>query len=64
VSAAALLAAARAKGAVIVTAESCTGGGIAVAITDIAGSSAIFDRSFVTYTNAAKVEMLGVNRCA
>lgn len=61
-SAAALLAAARAKGAVIVTAESCTGGGIAVAITDIAGSSAIFDRSFVTYTNAAKVEMLGVNQ--
>ena len=42
------------------TAESCTGGMIAGAITDVAGSSAWFDRGFVTYTNAAKVEMLGV----
>ena len=58
----ALFEAARASGAVIATAESCTGGGIAVAITDVAGSSAIFDRSFVTYTNAAKVEMLGVTQ--
>ncbi|OIQ22624.1 nicotinamide-nucleotide amidase [uncultured Vibrio sp.] len=45
---------------ILVTAESCTGGGIATAITDIAGSSAWFDRAFVTYSNEAKVEMLGV----
>lgn len=44
----------------IATAESCTGGLISGAITDVAGSSAIFDRGFVTYTNAAKVAMLGV----
>lgn len=44
----------------LVTAESCTGGGIAWTITEIAGSSAWFDRSFVTYSNAAKVQMLGV----
>ncbi|WMC12408.1 CinA family protein [Oceanimonas pelagia] len=43
------------------TAESCTGGGIAAAITDIAGSSAWFDRGFVTYSNAAKTDMLGVD---
>jgi nicotinamide-nucleotide amidase len=42
------------------TAESCTGGMIASAITDVAGSSAWFDRGFVTYSNAAKIEMLGV----
>lgn len=41
-------------------AESCTGGGIAQAITDVAGSSAWFDRGFVTYSNAAKVDMLGL----
>lgn len=44
----------------IATAESCTGGMIAAALTDLAGSSAVFDRGFVTYTNAAKIEMLGV----
>jgi len=44
----------------VATAESCTGGLIAGAITDVAGSSAWFDRGFVTYSNAAKVEMLGV----
>jgi nicotinamide-nucleotide amidase len=44
----------------LATAESCTGGLIASAITDIAGSSAIFDRGFVTYSNAAKSEILGV----
>ena len=44
----------------IVTAESCTGGGIAQAITDIPGSSQWFDRGFVTYSNQAKIEMLGV----
>lgn len=49
-----------ARGLTIVTAESCTGGGIASAITDIAGSSAWFERGFVTYSNEAKSEMLGV----
>ncbi|MGR5456628.1 nicotinamide-nucleotide amidohydrolase family protein, partial [Vibrio alfacsensis] len=44
----------------LVTAESCTGGGVATAITDIAGSSAWFDRAFVTYSNDAKIDMLGV----
>jgi nicotinamide-nucleotide amidase len=44
----------------LVTAESCTGGMIASALTDIAGSSAVFDRGFVTYSNAAKMDMLGV----
>jgi len=52
--------AARKAGAIIATAESCTGGMVAAAITDIAGSSAIFDRGFVTYTNDAKIDMLGV----
>ena len=47
-------------GIVIATAESCTGGMIAAAITDIAGSSAVFDRGFVTYSNEAKADMLGV----
>ncbi|MGL4281740.1 MAG: CinA family protein [Albidovulum sp.] len=55
-----ILAAAKARGVMIATAESCTGGMISSAITDIAGSSAIFDRGFVTYTNAAKEAMLGV----
>lgn len=58
--AAAILAAARAMGDLIATAESCTGGMVSAAITDIAGSSAIFDRGFVTYTNTAKMQMLGV----
>jgi nicotinamide-nucleotide amidase len=44
----------------IAVAESCTGGQLAAAITAVAGASAIFDRGFVTYSNAAKVEMLGV----
>ena len=56
-----ILAACNARGLVIATAESCTGGLIAGAITNIAGSSAIFDRGFVTYSNAAKAEMLGVS---
>ncbi|OYX45491.1 MAG: damage-inducible protein CinA [Rhodobacterales bacterium 32-67-9] len=56
----ALLAAARAKGAKIATAESCTGGMIGAAITDVAGSSDVFDRGFITYSNAAKAAMLGV----
>lgn len=42
------------------TAESCTGGLIAGAITEVAGSSAVFDRGFVTYSNRAKTQMLGV----
>ena len=42
------------------TAESCTGGGIAALITSLAGSSAWFDRAYVTYSNAAKISMLGV----
>lgn len=45
----------------LVTVESCTGGGIAFAITQIAGSSAWFERSFVTYSNLAKQQMVGVD---
>jgi nicotinamide-nucleotide amidase len=48
------------KNLMATTAESCTGGGVAYAITDISGSSAWFDRSFITYTNVAKMQMLGV----
>jgi len=48
-------------GMTLVTAESCTGGGVAQAITMISGSSAWFDRGFVTYSNASKEEMLGVS---
>ena len=59
--AAQLLDLARQKRVMIVTAESCTGGLVAGAITDIAGSSAVFERGFVTYTNAAKIDMLGVS---
>ena len=55
-----LVASALAKKATIATAESCTGGLVAAAITDISGSSAVFDRGFVTYSNAAKTQMLGV----
>jgi nicotinamide-nucleotide amidase len=60
-SAAAVLAAARAKGWRIATAESCTGGLLAGALTDIPGSSDVLERGFVTYSNAAKVEMLRVD---
>lgn len=45
---------------IMTSAESCTGGGVAYAITETAGSSAWFDRAFVTYSNQAKQEMLGV----
>ncbi len=55
-----LVALARERGVVIATAESCTGGMVSAAITDVAGSSAVLDRGFVTYSNAAKIEMLGV----
>lgn len=49
------------KGWLMATAESCTGGMIAAACTDLAGSSQCFERGFVTYSNAAKTEMLGVD---
>ena len=51
---------ARGKSLRLVTAESCTGGLVAGAICSIAGASDVFERGFVTYTNRAKVEMLGV----
>ncbi len=56
----AVLAAARARGWMVATAESCTGGLIAGALTEIAGSSDVVDRGFVTYSNDAKTTMLGV----
>ncbi|MBI4723518.1 MAG: CinA family protein [Rhodomicrobium sp.] len=52
---------ARSLGLKIVTAESCTGGLVAAALTSIAGSSDVFERGFVTYSNEAKAEMLGVD---
>lgn len=52
------------KGIVVATAESCTGGLIAGALTDNPGSSKVFDRGFVTYSNLAKMEMLGVTQDA
>lgn len=55
-----LIGAARAASLRIATAESCTGGLVAAAITDVAGASDVFERGFVTYSNAAKVEMLAV----
>ncbi|MEN9408038.1 MAG: hypothetical protein RL216_12 [Pseudomonadota bacterium] len=59
-TAAEVLKAARYWGVRIATAESCTGGLIAGALTDVAGSSDVFERGFVTYSNAAKQDMLGV----
>ena len=53
-------AALKARGWRVATAESCTGGGVGEAITRTAGSSAWFDRGFITYTNEAKQELLGV----
>jgi nicotinamide-nucleotide amidase len=50
----------QAKGWVLATAESCTGGGLAQAITEVAGASEWFERGYVTYSNAAKTAMLGV----
>ncbi len=50
----------RSQALTIATAESCTGGWVAKVLTDIAGSSAWFERGFITYSNAAKQEMLGV----
>lgn len=50
----------KAAGRTIALAESCTGGLVAAALTEVAGSSAVFDRGFVTYSNEAKRELLGV----
>lgn len=52
----------KAHGLKLVTAESCTGGGVAQAITDVAGSSAWFERGFITYSNLSKQQMLGVSK--
>jgi nicotinamide-nucleotide amidase len=60
VAATAVLEACRARGLKVATAESCTGGLVAGALTEITGSSDVFDRGFVTYSNAAKQQMLGV----
>ncbi|MBM3564448.1 MAG: CinA family protein [Alphaproteobacteria bacterium] len=57
-----LLDAARAKGLRLAAAESCTGGLIAASLTEIAGASDVFERGFVTYSNEAKRDMLGVPR--
>jgi nicotinamide-nucleotide amidase len=56
-----LLQRARELGLMIATAESCTGGLVAAALTSVAGSSDVFERGFVTYSNEAKAEMLGVD---
>jgi nicotinamide-nucleotide amidase len=56
----AVLAAARARGLTLATAESCTGGLVAAALTAVAGSSDVVDRGFVTYSNAAKTALVGV----
>lgn len=61
-SAEALLASCRAQGLKIVTAESCTGGLVAGALTEIAGASDVLERGFVTYSNTAKMEQLAVAR--
>jgi nicotinamide-nucleotide amidase len=50
----------KSHGLMLATAESCTGGGVAQAITEVAGSSAWFERGFITYSNLAKQQMLGV----
>jgi len=55
-----VLAACRARSLTLATAESCTGGLVAAALTAIAGSSDVVERGFVTYSNAAKMELLGV----
>jgi len=60
-SAAALIETARANGHRVACAESCTGGLLGAGITAVPGSSDVFERGFVTYSNAAKAEMLGVD---
>ena len=52
----------RAVGRTVALAESCTGGMVCAALTDIPGSSAVLDRGFVTYSNEAKIEMLNVSQ--
>src|SRR5271169_257242 len=52
---------ARDLGFMIATAESCTGGLVAAALTSVAGSSDVFERGFVTYSNEAKAQMLGID---
>jgi nicotinamide-nucleotide amidase len=59
-AAARLIDACRARGITVATAESCTGGLLAAALTDIAGASDVFERGFVTYSNRAKETALGV----
>ena len=54
----------KAHGLMLATAESCTGGGVAQAITEVAGSSAWFERGFITYSNLAKQQMLGVSEAS
>lgn len=58
--AASVIEATAARGWTVATAESCTGGLVAGALTEVAGSSAVMDRGFVTYSNAAKTALLGV----
>lgn len=57
----AVVTAATSQGVILTSVESCTGGLVSGALTAIAGSSAVLDRSFITYSNAAKVEMVGVD---
>ncbi|MBN8501594.1 MAG: CinA family protein [Sphingomonadales bacterium] len=59
--AARVIAANRSAGRIVALAESCTGGLVATALTDVPGSSAVLDRAFVTYSNESKQEMLGVS---
>ena len=61
-AAASVLQSLRERGWMLATAESCTGGLIAAALTHVAGSSDVFDRGFVTYSNEAKINMLGIAR--
>ncbi|MDP8916672.1 MAG: CinA family protein [Pseudomonadota bacterium] len=56
----AVLAAARSRGWTLATAESCTGGLLGAALTEVPGSSDVYERGFITYANQAKQEMLGV----
>ena len=56
------LEACKARGILVATAESCTGGGIIALMTDLPGSSTMVDRGFVTYSNEAKMDMLGVRK--
>lgn len=51
----------KSKGIMLATAESCTGGMIAALFTDIPGSSSVFERGFVTYSNTSKIELLGID---